>query len=278
MMVKPKPKPAPKKAEGADRKVIIEYSSDEGPEEGRQPGEGAEAPKRVTRRIHLMLPTNPSHVTTTETFTTFFINHGLMRALRKAFEKQGWSTNQMRELVANFQQKHGQQVRMPKLYGDEDSSDSEGLELADGTKVGKKTAGSAGGSGGASSGRNPQPVVVVIPAQVAVVVPAQVVAVAQAGPEVTTQAGAESGVKAAMVVMEMTQTNAGRRGMRVDHQDRSWPVKNHAKWAQLTPQSTKSCQSSTSLARRREPCWAIACWTGLWSRRRRYRRRGCRGG
>ena len=54
----------------------------------------------------------------------------------------------MREFVANFQKKHGQQVPMPKIYGDEDSSDSEGLELADGTKVGKKTTGSAGGSGG----------------------------------------------------------------------------------------------------------------------------------
>ena len=53
----------------------------------------------------------------------------------------------MREFVANFQQKHGQQVPMPKIYGDEDSSDSEGLELADGTKVGKKTMGGAGGSG-----------------------------------------------------------------------------------------------------------------------------------
>ena len=154
-MVKPKPKPAPKKAEGADRKVIIEYSSDEGPEEGRQPGEGAEAPKWVTRRIHLTLPTNPSHVTTTETFTTFFINHGLMRALRKAFEKRGWSTDQMRELVANFQQKHGQQVPMPTIYGDEDSSDSEGLELADGTKVGKKTTGGAGGSGGDKQRKKP---------------------------------------------------------------------------------------------------------------------------
>ena len=45
----------------------------------------------------------------------------------------------MREFVTNFQKKHGQQVPMPKIYGDEDSSDSEeGLELADGTKVGKK--------------------------------------------------------------------------------------------------------------------------------------------
>ena len=43
----------------------------------------------------------------------------------------------MREFVTNFQKKHGQQVPMPKIYGDEDSSDSEGLELADGTKVDK---------------------------------------------------------------------------------------------------------------------------------------------
>ena len=54
----------------------------------------------------------------------------------------------MREFVANFQKKHGQQVPMPKIYGDEDSSDSEGLELVDGTTVGKKAAGSAGSSGG----------------------------------------------------------------------------------------------------------------------------------
>ena len=60
----------------------------------------------------------------------------------------------MREFVANFQKKHGQQVQMPKIYGDEDSSDSEGLELADGTKVGKKSTGSAhDGSGPSTSGR-----------------------------------------------------------------------------------------------------------------------------
>ena len=128
---------------------MLEYSSDESlDEENPQPVEGTGAPKRVVRRIHLTLPTSPAHVTTTETFKTFFINHGLTRALRKAFESRGWSTDQMREFVANFQKKHGQQVPMPKIYGDKDSSDSEGLELADGTKVGKKTTGGAGGSGG----------------------------------------------------------------------------------------------------------------------------------
>ena len=60
----------------------------------------------------------------------------------------------MREFIANFQKKHGQQVPMPKIYGDEDSSDSEGLELADGTKVGKKATGSkCDGSGPSTSGR-----------------------------------------------------------------------------------------------------------------------------
>ena len=50
----------------------------------------------------------------------------------------------MREFVTNFQKKHGQQVPMPKIYGDEDSTDDEGPELADGTKAGrKKTTGSA---------------------------------------------------------------------------------------------------------------------------------------
>ena len=61
----------------------------------------------------------------------------------------------MREFVTNFQKKHGQQVPIPKIYGDEDSSDSEGLELADGTKVGKKTTGGAGGSGGGKPHKKP---------------------------------------------------------------------------------------------------------------------------
>ena len=141
------PKSDPKPGGRLDRKVVLEYSSDESlDKDNPQQVEGAGAPKHVKKQIHLTLPTSPAHVTTTESFTAFFINHGLTRALQKAFEKRGWSTDQMREFIANFQQKHGQQVPMPKIYGDEDSSDSEGLELADGTKVGKKTTGGAGGS------------------------------------------------------------------------------------------------------------------------------------
>ena len=145
----------PKPGGRADRKVVLEYSSDESlDKDNPQQVAGAEALKRVKKQIHLTLPTSPAHVTTTESFTAFFINHGLMRALQKAFAKRGWSTDQMREFVANFRQKHGQQVPMPKIYGDEDASDSEGLELADGTKVGKKTTGSArDGSGPSTSGR-----------------------------------------------------------------------------------------------------------------------------
>ena len=145
------PKKDSKPGRSADRKVVLEYSSDEDP----QPAEGAGAPKHVKKQIHLTLPTSPAHVTTTESFTAFFINHGLTRALQKAFAKRGWSTDQMREFVTNFQKKHGQQVPMPKIYGDEDSSDSEGLELADGTKVGKKTTGGAGGSGGGKPCKKP---------------------------------------------------------------------------------------------------------------------------
>ena len=137
----------------ADRKVVLEYSSDETPDENApQPAEGVEAPTRVKKQIHLTLPTSPAHVTTTETFATFFINHGLTRALQKAFAKQGWSTDQMREFVTNFQKKHGQQVAMPKIYGDEDSTHDEGPELADGTKAGrKKTTGGARGGDGPST-------------------------------------------------------------------------------------------------------------------------------
>ena len=89
-----KPKADPKPRGRADRKVIIEFSSDESfDEENPQPLVGLGAPKRVKKEIHLMLPMSPSHVTTTETFTIFFINHGLTKALRKAFQKCGSSTD-----------------------------------------------------------------------------------------------------------------------------------------------------------------------------------------
>ena len=151
------PKKNPTPGGRVDRKVVLEYSSDETPDENApQPAEGAEAPKRLKKQIHLTLPTSPAHVTTTETFATFFINHGLTQALQKAFAKRGWSTDQMREFVTNFQKKHGQQVPMPKIYGDEDSTDDEGPELPDGTKVArKKTTGSArGGDGSSTSGES----------------------------------------------------------------------------------------------------------------------------
>ena len=150
----PKKNPTPGKS--ADRKVVLEYSSDETPDESApRPAEGAEAPKRVKKQIHLTLPTSPAHITTTETFATFFINHSLTPALQKAFAKRGWSTDQMGEFVTNFQRKHGQQVPMPKIYRDEDTSDSNGIELADRTKAAKKTASGAGGSGGSKPRKKP---------------------------------------------------------------------------------------------------------------------------
>ena len=72
-----------------------------------------------------------------------------------------------------------------------------------------------------------------------------------------------------MTVMMMTLTSAGRQGMKVHHQSRWWPAKSHARRAQFTPRLTESCQSSTSLARKREPCWATACWTGLQEQKRK---------
>ena len=224
---KANPKKNPTPGGRADRKVVLEYSSDETDENAPQPAEGAEAPKRVKKQIHLTLPMSPAHVTTIETFSTFFINHGLTRALQKAFAKRGWSTDQMREFVTNFQKKHGQQVPMPKIYGDEDSTDDEGPELADGTKaVMKKTTGSArGGDGPSTSGEN------------------------VGRPKVKSEAGTT-------MVKMITLTSAGRQGAEMHHQSQWWLARSHARRPQVTPRLTESCQSCTSLARRTEPCWA----------------------
>ena len=205
------PKKNPTAGKSADRKVVLEYSSDETPDESApRLVEGAEAPKRVKKQIHLTLPTSPAHVTTTETFTTFFINHGLTQALQKAFAKRGWSTDQMGEFVTNFQRKHGQQVPMPKIYRDEDTSDSDGIELADGTKAAKKTAVAQKAPAGANHVRSLQPAVAAVEQEEQAVVTAPV-QVAQAGLE------EESGVETT-TVMVMTLTNAGRQGVKVNHQ------------------------------------------------------------
>ena len=154
----PKPKPGLKPKLGrVDRKVIIEYSSDEEfDDDNPQPVVGTGAPNRITKQIHLTLPTSPMHVATTESFKTFFINHGLTRALQKAFRKQGWSTDQMQELMTNFKNKYGQTIPLPKIYEDEDSSESKGLELQDSMRYGRKTPGGQEGKGiGGSTGPKP---------------------------------------------------------------------------------------------------------------------------
>ena len=264
------PKKNPNPGRSADRKVVLEYSSDETPDESTpRPAEGAEASKRVKKQIHLTLPTSPAHVTMTESFTAFFINHGLTRALQKAFAKRGWSTDQMGEFVTNFQRKHGQKVPMPKIYRDEDTSDSDGIELADGTKAAKKTTGGAGGSGGGKPRKKPTASGHSGEAgetgsgdgQVQVVQ-----AVLEAKSEVVT-----------MTVMMMTPTSA-ERPAKVHHQSQWWPAKSHARRPQVTLRLTGSCQSCTSLARKREPHWATMYWIGLMSRRGRSTRHKCRGG
>ena len=64
---KPQTDPQPKLGGRADRKVIIEFSSDESFDEKRvQPVEGSGAPKRVMKWIYLTLPTSSAHVTSTQ--------------------------------------------------------------------------------------------------------------------------------------------------------------------------------------------------------------------
>ena len=86
-------------------------------ENAPQPAEGAQAPTSMKKQIHLTLPTSPAHVTTTESFSTFFINHGLMLALQKAFAKRGWSTDQMREFVTNSKRSMDSKSQCQKSTG-----------------------------------------------------------------------------------------------------------------------------------------------------------------
>ena len=151
----------------------------------------------------------------------------------------------MREFITNFQKKHGQQVPMPKIYGDEDSTDSEGPELADGTKVVKKTTGGAcGGDGPSTSGEN-------------------------MGRPKGKKQGRDDGGNDDPTKRRKTGENAPPKPM-VAHKE---PRKKTTGY----PLLTESCQSFTSPARKRGPCLVTVCWTGLTSRRGRSMRGGCRG-
>ena len=185
----------------------------------------------------------------------------------------------MQELMTNFKNKYGQTIPLPKIYQDEDSSDSEGLALEDGTRYGRKTPGGGGGksSGGRGGGRKGGNGSMQTPSQDlrrAVVVVLVVVLVEEAMALVEDSRASEVETTAMM----MTLTRAGRRGMRADHRGSLWLIKSHAGQAQLTPQLTETCHLSISLVERRELGWAIAYWIGLQHRRERYTRQGCRGG
>ena len=218
-----KKNPTPGKS--ADRKVVLEYSSDE----DLQPAGGAAAPKCVKRQIHLTLPTSPAHVTTTESFTAFFINHGLTPALQKAFAKRGWSTDQMREFVTNFQKKHGQQIPMPKATGTKTPLKRKASSWQTGAEQPRRPRVVQEAPAGASPERSQWPAAVLVLAAGAVharaVAPVQVVqTVLKARSEVMT-----------VMVMMTTPTNAGRQGVEVSSRNSRWFVRNHARRAQLTP-------------------------------------------
>ena len=62
----------------------------------------------------------------------------------------------MQELMVNFKSKYSQTIPLPKIYKDEDSSKSEGLELQDGMRYRRKAPGGQEGKGG-GGGKGPKP-------------------------------------------------------------------------------------------------------------------------
>ena len=178
----------------------------------------------------------------------------------------------MQELMTNFKNKYGQMIPLPKIYQDEDSSDSEGLALADGTRYGRKTPGGSRGKGGGgkggSGGMGPK-----------------LGPLCDSGDRGGTGGSVGRGVLVAdsrvsavetTTMTMMTLTSAGRWVMMANHQEDPWLIRNHASRAQHTLQLTETCHLFTSLVQRRELNWVIGCWNGLQHKSIRYTRRGCK--
>ena len=154
----------------------------------------------------------------------------------------------MREFVANFQKKHGQQVPMPKIYGTKTPLMTKVRSWRTGPKQPRRRPlAAAGGSGGGKPHKKPA-------------------AGGHSsgaggtgrcdGPSTSGVAGLEVKSEVVMtMVMKMTLTSEGRRGMKLHHHHHWWLTRNHARRAQFTPQLTESCQFSTSLVRRENLAW-----------------------
>ena len=240
----PKKNPTPGKS--ADRKVVLEYSSDE--MKMPQPAEGAEAPKRVKRQIHLTLPTSPAHVTTTESFTAFFINHGLTRA----------STESLCQKRLEHRPDEGVCHQLPEeartagpnaqnLWGRRHLWRGTVLSWQTGPKQPRRPRVVQEAPAGANHERSQQPAAVLVLAVAGAVharaaAPVQVV---QAVPEAKSEV---------VTTTEDDDPNKRRKtGGGGEPAERSrWLGRNHARRAQFTPQLTGSCHPSTSLAPRRE--------------------------
>ena len=176
----------------------------------------------------------------------------------------------MGEFITNFQKKHGQKVPMPKIYRDEDTSDTTVLSWQMGPEQPRRPQVVQEAPAGANHVRSLQLAVAVVKReeQAVVTAPAQAVA-AQVGLE------EESGVEM-MTVMMMTPTSVERPAK--VHQSQWWPAKSHARRPQVTLRLTGSCHPSTSLAQKREPSWVTAYWIEPMSRRGRSMRHECKGG
>ena len=127
------------------RKAILEYSSDDSEQEYQVEGTDLVVPRRVTKTETLMMPTGPTHMTLTESFQTFFMRHGITNALKKALLKRDWTVEDMQTFIDNYQARYGVKVPTPELYLDEEESENEGVELNDGSKVGKQAGKETGG-------------------------------------------------------------------------------------------------------------------------------------
>ena len=253
------PAPQPKSKPGkSDQKVIIEYSSDE--EEPQQGG--APTKKKVKKQVHLTLPVSPTHVMTTESFKTFFINHGLTKALRKAFEKRGWSTDQIQELRTNFKNKYGQTIPCPRFTRTKTPQKMKVCswemerELVGRPQVVVRKAEAKAVVRVEARAPLPEPHEMMVVLAVLVVLVALVglaVLVALVGlVELVAQEGSEQANEVGMTTTTMmTPTNAERWGKVGRHPNSRQPVRSRASRVPPTLQSTEICPLSTSPVTRR---------------------------
>ena len=125
--------------EQVKQKVVLEYSSDKASESQLDQMVSPDCPtaddvariKRVKKAVKLTIPHQPTVEGLTESFITWYKDHGMMTSLKKALRANRWTEEMIQEFKKAYIRKYQISQNNVRHYPDERMSDEDELEESD---------------------------------------------------------------------------------------------------------------------------------------------------